>query len=560
MSAERGCAMPKMTNAQLQARLEAVEAALAEAGARADAAEAGQAEAEAGRANAEALAEARRAEAEQAEEARAAADAERAEALARVEAATNASGAGDPPGTGPDANALVPLAEGEASASGRPRRRGAGRAILSAVCIVLAALLSPVALAASWAGGVLTDTDRFVATYAPLIDDPAVQDFVATETTAAIAREVDIEGLVAAAFDGVTSTIGLPGPATRALGMLQGAAVEAIESLIDQTVRTVVASDAFSAVWEQTLRTSHAQLVATLQGDPAALVRLGDDGVVALQLGPIVSEVRERLVANGVGLASLIPDIDASVELVRSDALPAVRIAYGVAIAASIALPIVCLVLFAVGVLVARRRSTALFGSGIGLAIAMGAVAAAIGVTGGAIGLIVPVSIVPEAVSSLLFWTVAGDLRDVAVTILVLAIAVAVIAWYAGSTRAATRLRGAVDGALGAVRDFGSAHGLTMGRFGAVLHEQRWLVRVAIILVAGVVILFVRPLTVGLVLGTVAVALLVLLVAELLRRPAAATSASGAPPTSAAHVELSGAQTRHAVPEGTTTGASADVT
>ena len=65
----------------------------------------------------------------------------------------------------------------------------------------------------------------------------------------------------------------------------------------------------------------------------------------------------ERLVANGVGLASLIPDIDASVELVRSDALPAVRIAYGVAIAASIALPIVCLVLFAVGVLVARRRS-----------------------------------------------------------------------------------------------------------------------------------------------------------------------------------------------------------
>ena len=483
--------MAKMTNAQLLAQLESVQQELADARARA-------------------------------------ADAEAAAAAA--EAAADAAAAAPP---------IVPSSDA-APVPGGPRRRKAGWAVLSVVCIVLAAVLAPVALVASWAGSVLTDTDRFVATYAPIIDDPAVQEFVAVQTTTAITEQVDIEGIVGTVFEGLADTVGLPPAAGSALGLLQGAAVEAIESLLDQTVRTVVSSDAFSAVWEQALRTSHTQLVASLSGDPAALVQLSDDGVVGVQIGPIVEEVRERLVAEGVGFASLIPDIDATIVVVQSDALPGVRIAYGIALAASVALPIVCLVLLAAGVLAARRRSTGLVGAGLALAIPMAIVVGGIAIVGGAIGLIVPASMVPESVSSLLFWTVAGQMRDVAVAILVLGIAIAIIAWFAGSGRSATRLRGAVDAALGSGRAFGASHGLDTGRFGRVLHEQRWLVRAAIAVIAGVVIVLVRPLTVGLVIGTVVVALVVLVVTELLRRPpadaaeVAADAAADAEPTPAA--------------------------
>lgn len=504
MCAERGSAMARMTNAQLQERLEAAEARLHQERARADAAEA--------------AAEAERARAEEAaaELARAAEEAERAAHEAAEARAAASAGA-----------VAAALPGDELPASGR-RRRGAGRAILSATCIVLAALLSPVALVASWSGALLTDTDRFVAMTAPLLKDPQVQEFVADRATEAIVREADIEGIVSAAFGGLSSAIGLPGPASRALGLLEGAAVEAVEALIDQAVRTVLTSDAFASVGEQALRASHAQLIATLRGDPSALVRLGDDGVLSLPLGPIVAEVRAHLLGQGVSLAGLIPDIDTSIELVQSDALPAVRLAYGVAVASSIALPIACLVLFAVGVLVARNRPRALVGAGIGLGIAMAAVAGSLAAVGGAIALIVPVSAVPESVSGILYWAVASGVRDLAVALLVLAVAVALVAWYAGRSTTATRLRGAADGALGAVRGFADAHGLGTGRVGAALHRQRWLVRAAIAVGAGLVIVLVRPLTAGLVLGALAVALLVLLVAELVRRPAA--PADAAPP------------------------------
>lgn len=469
--------MARMTNAQLQQQLESLQAQLDDARARAEDAEAASAAAEA------------------------AADA------ARAEAAALAAGGG------------AVVGDDEVAAPATRRRRGAGWAVLSVACIVLAAILAPVALVASWAGSVLTDTDRFVSTYAPLIDDPAVQDFVVAQTTTAITSAVDLDGLVGSAFDGISDAVGMPPAAKNALGMLQGAAVEAIVALLDQTVRTVVTSDAFSSVWEQALRTSHTQLVASLSGDPAALVQLQDDGVVGLQIGPLVAQVRDTLQADGIGIASLIPDIDATIVIVQSDSLPTVRAAYAVAVGAAVALPIVCLVLLAAGVLAARRRSFALVGAAIGLAIPMGVVAAMIAIVGGAIGLIVPVSLVPESVSSLLFWTVAGPMRDVAIALLVLSIAVAVIAWFSGSSRVAVRLRDAVDGAFATVRAYGAVHGLSTGRFGTVLHEQRWLVRAAIAVVASAVIILVRPITVGLVIGTVAIAILVLLVAELLRRP-----------------------------------------
>ena len=472
--------MAKMTNAQLQAQLDAVQEELADARARAEAAET--------------------------EAANAAAAAAEAEAAASAAAAS------------------APAPGGGLTDRQPPRRRKTRWAVLSVTCIALAGILAPAALVTSWAGSILTDTDRFVATYAPIIDDPNVQEFVAVQTTAAIADQVDIEGIVGAAFDGLADTVGLPPVAGNALDMLNGAAVEAIESLLDHTVRTIVTSDAFSDIWEQSLRTAHTQLVATLSGDPDALVVISDSGVLGVPLGPIVAEVRTQLVAEGVGFASLIPDIDMTIVIVESDALPTVRVAYAVAVGASVALPIVCLVLLGIGILAARRRSNGFIGAGIAVAIPMAIVAGGIAIAGSLIGLIVPVSLVPERVSSVLFWAVASQTRDLAVAVLVIAIAVALIAWFAGSSRVATRLRGAVDDALGAARGFGANRGLNTGRFGRVLHEQRGLVRAGIAIVAGLVIILVRPITVSLVIGTIAVALVVLIIAELLRQDPAAVA------------------------------------
>ena len=65
-------------------------------------------------------------------------------------------------------------------------RRGTGRSIAAAVCIVLAALLTTPAAIAYWGQRTLNDTQRYVDTVGPLVESPEVQDAIATTVTDAI--------------------------------------------------------------------------------------------------------------------------------------------------------------------------------------------------------------------------------------------------------------------------------------------------------------------------------------------------------------------------------------
>ena len=76
------------------------------------------------------------------------------------------------------------------------KTRGWGWTLLAIVLITVGALLAPVAVVSAWAHNQLTDTSYFVDTFAPLADDPAVQDFVAAETVAAIESKLQIDQLV----------------------------------------------------------------------------------------------------------------------------------------------------------------------------------------------------------------------------------------------------------------------------------------------------------------------------------------------------------------------------
>ena len=57
-------------------------------------------------------------------------------------------------------------------------------------------------------------------------------------------------------------------------------------------------ASAFAATWDQTLRTSHTQLIGALNGDPSTLATITDDGL-GIRLGPIVERVKAELIARG---------------------------------------------------------------------------------------------------------------------------------------------------------------------------------------------------------------------------------------------------------------------
>lgn len=390
--------------------------------------------------------------------------------------------------------------------------------LLATVLIVLGAILAPVAVVASWAKVQLTDTDSFVATYAPLAHDPGVQAFVTDEAVKAVQDNVDIDQLTSQVIDGITD-LGTGPVATKALESLKGPLAQGVESLLRSTVQRFVASDAFAQVWQQALRTSHDQLIATMQNDPKAAITVGSDGSVGIQLAPIIDRVKQLLLDQGVTFAAQIPSVDRTITVAQNSSIPTLQLFYGLAVAAGAWLPWVAIGLLALGVVVARRRALALIWAAVALGLAMGITLAAIGIGRLVFVSSVSPSLVPSGLAQTLFSTVTDAMIATAVAVLVLAIAVAVVGWFSGPFAVPRRLRGFFGDGVVWVRQSAERHGITTGRAGEWMYAQRTLLRAAVAVIAAAVVLFVRPLTPALIIWTLVLAALVVAILELVQRP-----------------------------------------
>jgi hypothetical protein len=404
----------------------------------------------------------------------------------------------------------------------RARRRW-GRTAAAIVLVVVGLLLAPVAVISAWARLELVDTDRFVATFAPLAEEPAVQDYIGDQVTAAIEEQVDIPALTSDVFDGIRA-LDLPPRAEQALGLLEGPATQGLQSLVSDIVDRVVTSPAFADVWATALRASHRQFVAAIQGDPDAALSI-ENGAVAIQLGPIIEAVKQRLEDRGIGFASAIPVIEKSIVVAKSDSIALVQTVYNLAVAAGPWLPGIPPPHLDAGVLVPRRRAAALVWTAGGLALAMLLLASGVGI-GRAffIGAVSP-SVMPQDTAVELYDGLVQLMLSTVLAIFVLALFVALIAWFSGPWRPARAVRGFADAGFSAVRRSAEAHGVTTGRFGVALDRWRVVAYVVIAVVASLVILFNRPVTTSLVVWTVVIALIAVALVELLRRPAAEVAA-----------------------------------
>lgn len=414
--------------------------------------------------------------------------------------------------------AAAPTASGTAAPSSVFRRqRSAWWTVLAAVLAILGLVLAPVAVVLGYVKTQLSDTQGFVDTFAPLAESPEVQQAVTAATVVTINDAVDIPALTSDVFGGIES-LGLPTSAATALRLLEGPATQGLQSLVATTVASVVESDAFVVVWREALQLSHSQLVSTLSGDAGALVTISDADAIEVQLGPVIEVVRQRLIDNGIGFASVIPTVDVSIEIAQADGIGQARLAYAAALTLGLWLPWISLALLLGAVAAARRRRVAaivvftvlgvlMVVMGIALAVARTVVVTAeTGVTAGALGVIYD-----TAVASMV-----GTISAVAVV----AIAVAVIAWIGGPSRIAVATRGIATWPVRALRGLAREQGMNTGAVGRWVDRQHTLVLVIVGLLAAVIVVFVRPLTATLVILTALVAIVVLLIAEFVRAPA----------------------------------------
>ena len=100
---------------------------------------------------------------------------------------------------------------------------------------------------AVWAKNQVTNTDRYVATVAPLADDPAIQNAVADRVTAEIFSYLDVVGITNQAVDALAER-GLPA-ARRQLHALSEPLSSGVQGFVRTEVGKVVASGAFADAW-----------------------------------------------------------------------------------------------------------------------------------------------------------------------------------------------------------------------------------------------------------------------------------------------------------------------
>jgi len=407
---------------------------------------------------------------------------------------------------------------GAGAAGSRASREGRGRAVLSAVIITIACVLAPLAVTAVWASTQLSDTEEYVKTVAPLADNPGVQREVADAVTTAVVQNLDLNAVTRQLLQSLAAQDNVPPRIAAVMPGLAGPLVNGVEGFTRTQVERVLASQEFATLWAEVNRVAHAQLVTLLEGNDGGAVSAQGD-TVTLNLGPIIARVKQVLVDQGFTLAQRVPTVDKSFVLVQSDSVTKVRGLYRVLNTLGAWLPVIALVIFAAGVFAARDRRRALLRGALGVVVAMLVLGVALAVARALYAQSTPADVLTEATAGDVFDTLVHYLRQGLRATAVLGLLVALAAFLTGPSSASVRTRSALSGGINSLRGSAESAGWNTGRFGAGVYAHRKLLRAMVLVAAGLVLLFWTRPTVGVIVGTAVVVVLLLGVVEFLARP-----------------------------------------
>lgn len=220
------------------------------------------------------------------------------------------------------------------------------RSILAVVCLVVATLLLPVGIVGFWGQRTLTDTERFVATVGPLVNQPEVVDTVATAVSNAITNSAGLETAVKDLLPPRAES--LAGPITTSIAMF---AKEATVRLMN--------TEQFKQLWIQTITKLQQGVIKALEGDNSGPVQLQNDEIV-LDLGQIIDVVKQDLINRGLTALSSVPTppaADRQIVLLNAEQLAQAQFIYSFSVPIASWLIVFVLLLFVAAFVLARRKA-----------------------------------------------------------------------------------------------------------------------------------------------------------------------------------------------------------
>ena len=421
----------------------------------------------------------------------------------------------EPGALDPDERAELQRLRAEVAQYQRQRaRRGSrlGRWVGALVLLVIGSVLAGLSVVAVYLRAEVLDTETYVQTVAPLAEDPTVRDALANR----LADEIIIRTNVAELANELADRLVDEGAPER-LPELVGPVISGLRSFLYNEIYKLLGTPQFQTIWEELNRTAHDALDAVLTGEEGRFVS-SSGTTVTLNIGALLSAVKQELVARGFDIVSRVPDVSLSYTLIQSDKLPALRRYTTVLNTVATWLPFVALLVLGAGVLAAPNRRRGIVCATSAIAIVAAALLGAL-----ALGRAYYLSHLPAAIQSpdamaVVIDTALRFLVAALQTLLIAALIGLAAAWLAGPSRPATVVRRAVNLGLDAgAKGLGHA-GTWVVTTGRALHAARWAIQTALVLAAIVGLIVAQRPGISAVLWTTLVLILLLALVELFAR------------------------------------------
>ena len=398
------------------------------------------------------------------------------------------------------------------------RRRIGWRAPVATILIVLGCVLAPLAVVGVWSANQVSDTSRYIANIEPLIHDPAVQRALTDKVTNEITSRLNVTGLTNQAA-ALLSDKGL----NRVGTLLQSfgpSITSAVNGFIHDQVHKIVTGPRFANTWIQVNTVAHQAVVKALSGEGNGTLKVSN-GQVVIDLGPFINIVKQSLVARGFTVVNSLPAINPTLPLFSARELTKAQSAYRLINDLKIVLPILSLLLIALGVYLARSHRRALIGAGLGFAASMLVLGAGLVIFRSIYLNSIPNSALPSDAAAVIFDTFVRFIRAALRTLLVVGLVVAAAAFLTGPSATAISIRKGLKSGLGWVRQRGEHAGVSTGPVGTWTYTHRKGLRIGAVALAALLFVFWGRPTAAVVILIAILLLVVLGLIELIGRPPA---------------------------------------
>jgi hypothetical protein len=314
----------------------------------------------------------------------------------------------------------------------RPRR---AHRRLALALIVIASLLSFLAIFALWANRQLLNADNWADTSSELIANDDIRTQVATFMVDEVYANVDVQSELEQAFEQLLR----PGTASA----LAGPAAGGLQTFAEQRLDNLLARPRPQQAWEEANRRAAARLIAIVEGGESDVVST-TGGEVTLDLKALLGETQSNL---GVGgrVQERLPESAAQIVVLRSSQLGLAQDLVSLLKAVAIVFVVLALGLYALGIYLARGwRREALRACGIGFLFAGAAALVARSLAGNAVvdALATTESVQPAAKAA---WSIGTSLLVQAATATIAyGVVIVLAAWLAGPTAWAVAVRRAL--------------------------------------------------------------------------------------------------------------------